>query len=591
MLTIPASVKTLFKTDGVKKNFRVMFPNGERNDITSDNIVTGSVAFTESVCSQDVLKFGCIESSVLEFETVGIENIIGKVISAGWEIDLSSLTDAQRTTIQNDPGDGVYVPLADSDLGFPYYRVPAGVFTVQSCPRNHGAMTHRKITATNVFDSPIEYAKQISYTNAKSFTASPQQIAISAIGFHDPSIVDRLNMTKTATRTWAQISSSTNTSSYTYQLVSVDYHIVRVTVTTVRPTADSSNTLAKGVLSLIDFDGEWPDFAFYNQLMSDIYDTGLTFGIGDVSGELERIKKYMLSRLQVYSAVDYSTTPNTQDVNNVIIDAKDIVASAFLTGKALDTIDFDFAIQTTYTITVDGVQVASRTKGGGAGQAVNVYQLTDPNASSTKINIPQSGRWRESSDFEYIYAHDGAYTVYDLTSQWAEINGWNVCPSRKGGWRLQTYSTSSPVSVGRDECAEVWWADDAIAPVDTIIFPYRGNSKTQEDTYTISVSGAFPEYSVYDLRSNGLFDMLTSDTNSVSRTLISTYFEPAITGLTFTPADAEIMNRPDIEAGDYLAIDTEDGTVYTFITRQTIKGEQLIRSSVESVSGIVEGVS
>ena len=58
MLNIPDSVKALYKQDGVRKNFRAHFPGGELPDITNDNIVMESVKFTESICSQDVFKFG-----------------------------------------------------------------------------------------------------------------------------------------------------------------------------------------------------------------------------------------------------------------------------------------------------------------------------------------------------------------------------------------------------------------------------------------------------------------------------------------------------------------------------------------------------
>ena len=39
MLTVPEQIKTLYKTDGVWKNFRAPFPDGERADITNSDIV------------------------------------------------------------------------------------------------------------------------------------------------------------------------------------------------------------------------------------------------------------------------------------------------------------------------------------------------------------------------------------------------------------------------------------------------------------------------------------------------------------------------------------------------------------------------
>ena len=90
MLTVPATIQTLFKTDGIRKNFRVHFPNGENADLTNADIVQESVTFTESVCSQNVFQFGLSERSEIDFECVGVQNIYGMTIECGIEIDTSS---------------------------------------------------------------------------------------------------------------------------------------------------------------------------------------------------------------------------------------------------------------------------------------------------------------------------------------------------------------------------------------------------------------------------------------------------------------------------------------------------------------------
>ena len=106
MLNIPDSVKALFKQDGVHKNFRAHFPNGELPDITNDNIVKESVNFTESICSQDVFKFGLSEASVIEIETVGVGNMYGMAMECGIEIDCSSLSAADIADIEAGTWDG-----------------------------------------------------------------------------------------------------------------------------------------------------------------------------------------------------------------------------------------------------------------------------------------------------------------------------------------------------------------------------------------------------------------------------------------------------------------------------------------------------
>ena len=80
MLIIPKEIQEMMLADAVKYNIRLSFPNKERTDITCNQIVEGSAKFTESLCSQDSLKFGLCESPVFECETVGVGNINGKEI-------------------------------------------------------------------------------------------------------------------------------------------------------------------------------------------------------------------------------------------------------------------------------------------------------------------------------------------------------------------------------------------------------------------------------------------------------------------------------------------------------------------------------
>ena len=108
MLDIPSVVTARLKSDTVKKNFRVQFPNGEYNDITNENIVYESVRFSESICSQDTFRFGLAESSRIEFETVGIGNMLGMQIACFCEVDL---TGENVNSLVNWAGDGETVTL------------------------------------------------------------------------------------------------------------------------------------------------------------------------------------------------------------------------------------------------------------------------------------------------------------------------------------------------------------------------------------------------------------------------------------------------------------------------------------------------
>lgn len=144
MINVPEEIKTLLKQSGVQKNFKVSFPNGEHPDLTNTQIISESVEFTESLCSQDSLKFGLCEASTISFETFGVGNIKGKTIDCSLEIDCSSL-DSEFIT------EHCTTPI---DLGYPVYSIPYGRFIVESCPRDSSNMQKRKVTAytTEGFD-------------------------------------------------------------------------------------------------------------------------------------------------------------------------------------------------------------------------------------------------------------------------------------------------------------------------------------------------------------------------------------------------------------------------------------------------------
>ena len=87
MISITSEIKELYHQDHCYKNIRIHFPNGERTDICNNLIVKDSVSFTESLCSQNTLKFGLCESPIFECEVVGVGNIKGATIEVSCEIE------------------------------------------------------------------------------------------------------------------------------------------------------------------------------------------------------------------------------------------------------------------------------------------------------------------------------------------------------------------------------------------------------------------------------------------------------------------------------------------------------------------------
>lgn len=130
MLNVSQAVKDLFKRDGVLKNIRIVFPNGEYNDICNDRIIKESLKFDESISSREIIKFGLCEASQISFECVGIDDIKGMEIIVSVEIDTT----------------GTDIPSATSDdVPFPFYAIQLGVFVVDEAKLD-AKMLARKVT-------------------------------------------------------------------------------------------------------------------------------------------------------------------------------------------------------------------------------------------------------------------------------------------------------------------------------------------------------------------------------------------------------------------------------------------------------------
>lgn len=199
MITIPDSIKRLLKQDNVLKNFRVTFPNGDREDIVNDQLIKESMKFDESLVSRVPVKFGLCEANVITFQCVGIENIKRRIIHVQMEIDISSLSAEEQAQYGQ----------TSADVPFPYYVLHYGSFIVTSCERD-SALNLRKIIGTSYglsgsgeyviqMDGLCEYdrRKMFYYTYSASKTAlfwnNASYVILQGQDMFDPDITGGVN--------------------------------------------------------------------------------------------------------------------------------------------------------------------------------------------------------------------------------------------------------------------------------------------------------------------------------------------------------------------------------------------------------------
>ena len=594
MLTVPDAVKGLFKTDGVYKNFRAHFPNGERADITNSDIVRESLSFTESVCSGDVIRFGGCERSVIEFETVGVENILGAVIECGIEIDTTSLTAAQLAAIAADPGDGVLVPAADSDIGRGYYRIPLGTFSVAGCPRNHENVAHRKVTGYSPNKcrlSPIEAAKLQWWSSGDKYRRNGTYIALANLGYYDPGFLTAMGFTRTAA---TMSGSPTQTSgSLSFTLKDKDGNDVAVSVTY------TQNTYTPFRVSNVI-----KDFG------------GIDLGDIDAAGLLSFIRNNLEA-----ADIDYGATALAYGFVNVLSD-EDFIRLCL--GPALPAIIFSDASRTSFCYTIaplsEGPPVVLTapprfdpwTSGitplfAGKLQvpaAVSVTIGADTFSTGTGSEPPTCWVWTPPVDIplpdaviEIPVAEERPYTENGTTRTWRrwdagdmaglfrgwmELQGKMLCYGRTG-FKTAEISSASPVPLGPGDYSSVWWDEYDVDPVGYVIYAY-GTNHDQAGSIRVGTGG-----SIYDLSANDMLKIASMDVSAIESTIVSG-LSLALQNLgSYTPAELVMPAWPWLEAGDCLEITAEDNTVVTtYIMRRTMSGVQMLMDSIEAPGGEME---
>ena len=631
MLTVPAQIQTLFKTDGIRKNFRVHFPNGEHTDLTNADIIQESVSFKESVCSKDTFQYGLSERSQIEFECVGVPNIYGAEIECGIEIDTSTLSAADITAIQADPGDGTLVLEADSDIGYGFYRVPYGVFIVESCPRSHGAMWRRKVTAYSysVSDSPSQaellnrscpYSKwTVTNTmlqamldettfdtidtptiNAQGPTewfhnSSGNLITVSVGGSSwvkycslsktlgsGPAVADAFKVTYEADLDTYDANGRAIAAALTSAGVNLCYNNQKKKI-----YADNETALRKVMPYLFA-----PAVTcFIRQVRSDqssVKDANLDYAVLPESGVMTYLGGVNGNGLigtfqdasynRTYPSFSYVTLPSAQTVS---ITYERWTNDNSASPSSTNTITVNLA-QSEVTVSDVKAYYCSSSDGGFSFEILPT--LRQNNVFHTRMNYVDATN-RYGKDVVLTgYSYSNAISFRSILEGYLELTACMGRFDRTGSFVSTRLSTTSPEQIIAAEYSDFWWDDYTIDNIGTVLF------KSGDTVYRYEFGNG---RSVYDMSDNALLDHLVlseDDTVHEICTLLDNNFIPYASPIKMVPADLTMIGPPYFEAGDYIEVDDgNSGTVLTYILEHNIDGIQTLADTIATAGGdIVE---
>lgn len=596
MLNIPDEIKELLHQDSCKKNIRIHFPNGERTDICNDLIVMDSVKFTESLCSQNELKFGLCESPVFECEVVGVGNIKGASIEVTCEIYCPSTVSG-----------AVYRP----DLNDYVYSIPYGTFIVQEAKRQ-ADMNHRRIQAyradmrksTQVSWYAQRYMEEATKTEFSVYTPSVFLFLLSCMNIKTDNIVFFDSASETYLEESFEYPYETiyQLNQYaTFQMYVKNTYMTWNFDDVSNPITDLDNFFqlfvnqdsvadAKEALEDDLYDHGWrtsfdplyaqkinipyiyPAIVFYHH-------TGETVNseyYGDATDFLEKCpfcfypyKQGLSMTLKVLKKVEISIL-YSHSVPTYAIDTGIILNSYDLKKYTLKSA-FSFLKNDRFSFPL----YLTRTASFGPGYLPNFTSMQDIDMESylsEKFEIlGQMGRFNRENVLEMI----DIKRQFGLRPSGTLYPGNNTYPEGVTGGKLLPQDYQS-----------CWYEDEYTKPYGAVYCKYK-NTSNVESELTLYLTGYDADsdpytYKVYSLEGNKVIDSTTWTQTQIQD--ICNQIAANIEGVSYMPVDFVGRGLPYVEAGDTFEILTaSNDSITTIVLNRTISGEQVLTDSYKSV--------
>ena len=581
MLTVPQEIKDLLHQDTCRKNIRIQFPNGERTDICNGLIVKDSVQFTESLCSQDTLKFGLCESPVFECETVGVGNIKGATITVLCEIycDMSV-------------SGAVFRP----DLEAYVYPIPYGTFVVDSCKRQ-ADMIHRKILAfTRLIYSPWQKDKNtLSYAQCACpvTTSSDYDTSIEKLVYEGcPSAFNRENYTWTESsfdfypythnETWSAYDAQHNLINY-----GMTYRYALPKATPLPAKKASYVDCSKIVLNDIDEDAINDFLAACDSAHAGSHATNLK----NLLLNSARTNRVYVSRQNIdmrCEILDPNIIYCMSTADETVVATGATYVQAILvnhtTSETIASIYISFHNSSCYKIysTVEDVRhtPVSLPKQSCVGSIVGVNFY---NALDAYEALDVQRMFSDSLELRGVFGRFGRYGIdeinikqlFNLTPESTLYPSSSLYPEGVTGGKLLPSDYQS-----------CWYDDDYTKPYGTVTCEFK-DSNNDDYIYIYYLTG-FDEdtdittYKTYDIRDN-YFINLTTWTEAQIKTICET-IAANIEGVTYMPVEFTGRGLPYVEAGDTFEILTKSNdSITTIVLNRTLSGEQTLTDSYKSV--------
>lgn len=605
MLTLTDEQIQVIKNGYKRVQVTVSFPFENIPDITNEQIVYESLSFNESVCSSDVFRFGNAEASTVSFETVGVGNILGKVIDV--KLTYEYILPEDPTNIRT-------------------FDLPYGRFTVTSCPRNHENMAHRQVQAVSRTSDTNETllprvekdklrACLITQGTPKMYEPNVWYLMDSIFGrsceYTDSEYCTLTNYATTETITRPYVIGYSEFNGNTYE-----FRFEVVATMAVSELFDMSGTSSR-MDALYSMTG-WYDTYFEDCVDNAIQSRDWVSLNDDVIQELKNLAGFWIhfGDEQGYKAEDLTAFHYVGCVEMNDFYPNFIQAGSFMYPLSIELKFYRESLLLRDYGTINPYTMLTVTQHVATNERFPIYLSINHTLETEGFN--GYNKYKE-------YRFYNAYDVSELATGFAEVMGGFYRTNRDGTGSIINLDNSNPYPLtASDVEGTAWWDEYVISDIGNVTYTYTDGKGDHEDTLVLeegeSIYDMTDNYFLKEMKTkykrvssiakmtnpkmyyiyNGqlyVFNFVTNvfepvceyeGTMTLAKHILTTYFVPHTSAIHFTPIDMDIRGLPFLQCGDAITFTAADGTVInSYILNHMFTGIQHITENIDTVQGEV----
>lgn len=570
MINIPDEVKELLTQSGVKKNLRIKFLDREHADITSNNVLDDSFKWTSTVGSGSELKLGLSEAPMIEFETFDVGNIKGAKIDCSIEIFCSQTVSG-----------AVY----KSDIEAYVYSIPLGIYTVESC-RKEENKKFRKVVAYNdqalsMWKIP-DFEKKLYSAPFGDNTFNVNICDFVAINTNqaDPDIYEKSDLITPTVIGEPAIQITKQTSVGVTETLIYTFRAYSITVSNNTPIIQLHHGYT------LEDKSEWDRYMGESRFR--LHLVPRYYYVTKRATKYHTIYSSEMFPQRQLADITYSEVGKilNEDINSERLYDESSLFNIPYKSKTISSTAWNF--NTSYVFLVPIRYTRMRSSSGVIEEiefedkfiGYYTYARADDGLYLPKASSKQTLLYFNTSGASPTAA-TSYVNIYDNIDFMKVINDYFELKGKLGIYNRVTNNLDiislsdnyDPQSIPRSCQKSLEYDDEEFVPPGAVSVTYNNGT---DDVYARLFFNGFSEesdpatYRTYHLGWNSIIRDNTFTAAQIDNILAA--IADSLTGITYYPSNLQMVGRPDLDIGDFLELETADGSFNTIVLARALEG-------------------